>query len=249
MKYPNLKMAADSIASIFSLLAEGIQGTFEQLKELIRCSLIFLLVKGEDDDLGTWDSDTNPSDLLKYLWYYIHDGWHSFTSDIYSLGRALRGDTYEDLRAEWRAESAITLEQLAEIRKKLTVVADGPRPWERKWSASISLDEEISNLANKAGWHRLQDLTEIFQWALASPQGQRAAELAQAQEDDCPFNPWKHPYELIHIILPMLVMHSHLMLSQHAQRLQYSQASTDALEANLTALMEADRSDDYSLKP
>lgn len=147
--------------------------------------------------------------------------------------------------AKWIRKS----KELTERRETFQAVKDGPKPWQRECSASISLDEQIFDLAHNAGWHRLLDLIEIFQWALASPRGQRAAELARDQIEDDPCNSWQEPYELVHMILPKLIAHSHAMLIEQAKGLNYSHESTDALDANLSALIEADRSDDYSLKP
>ena len=84
-----------------------------------------------------------------------------------------------------------------------------------------------------------------MEWALASPQGQRAADLALDQPGPDRSNPWQGPYELINEILPLLVADSHTMLRQQASGLHYSQASTDDLEMSMESLRQ---NDGYSLR-
>lgn len=252
MNHPDFKEAATWIAAMARLLVEGLQETCKQIYDLIRCNLICLIFQDRSNDLGSWEPEITPSQQLRNLWNYIHDGWGDFQFQIHGLGRALRGYTYADWIAEQTAQWGRNLEAYrngaeveSHLRPLIQLVEDCPQPWEREWFASTDLSGDIRQLASKAGWHRLQELIEIMEWALASPQGQRAADLALDQLGPDPSNPWQGPYELINEILPLLVADSHTMLRQQASGLHYSQASTDALETSLESLRQ---SDGYSLR-
>ena len=251
MKQPDFKEAASWIASMLCLLVEGLQGTSQQIYDLLRCSLIGLMLQNRSDDLGTWEPEITPSQQLRNLWDSIHDGWGSFQFQMHGVGRALQGLTYADWTAEQTAQWQRNLEAYrhgAEVEPRFQALIQCTQnlaqPWEEDWFASTDLSGEIRQLAAKAGWHRLQHLIEIMEWAQASPQGQRAADLALDQLGPDPANPWQGPYLLIQQILPLLVQASHTMLRQQASGLHYSQAATDALETSLEHLRQ---SDGYSL--
>lgn len=246
MKQPDFKDAASWLAGMAGTLVEGLQGTFRQLCDLLRCSLIGLLFQDGSDDLGTWEPESTASQQLSNLCDYIHDGWGAFRFQIRGFYRALQGYTYADWLAEMQANWTRNLEAYrngTEVEPRfhalIQCVENCPQPWEEDWFASSDLSGEIHQLAARAGWHRLQHLIEIMQWALASPQGQRAADRALDQLGPDPSNPWQGAYELINEILPLLVEASHTMLRQQASGLHYSDASTDALETSLENLRQS----------
>jgi hypothetical protein len=102
----------------------------------------------------------------------------------------------------------------------------GPQPWDRDWYERCSdVSEEIYDLASVAGWQWAQELIEVLNWALASPQGQRALELAGQSS-----NPWQGELELIAHLRQNLVSASHDLLREEAQQLDYSKEWDAALE-------------------
>lgn len=231
---------------MFGAISGGLKEVSEITCDAFRCTLIHLLVKKGCDNLGTWEPEVTPVEKFKSLWYCIHDGVIEFQWKIEGLGRALQGQTYADYVAQqneefkriFLADPSTWPDAYRGIFAMAQEVKAGPQPWEREWSASCDLSEEIRCLASKAGWHRLQDLIEIIRWALLSPQGQRAIEFNADKEEVDFSGPWDGPYALIRELLPVLVLTSHAMLKQQANGLNYSQGSMDALEASLDSLLE-----------
>jgi hypothetical protein len=105
---------------------------------------------------------------------------------------------------------------------------EGPQPWERDWfQYQLCIEDEIMEISSTIGWHRTQDFLEVLDWALASPQGQRA--LAQTDDDA---SPWQGALEMIKELQRPLIEMSHLMLLSHAEELDYtSKAQRDLWEA------------------
>jgi len=95
---------------------------------------------------------------------------------------------------------------------------EGPQPWDRDWFEHQSdIGHEIFEIASTMGWHRTQDFLEVLNWALASPQGQRA--LAQAGDDA---SPWQGALEMIEELRGALIEASHQMLGAQADGLGYT---------------------------
>jgi len=108
---------------------------------------------------------------------------------------------------------------------------EGPQTWDRDWFENQQyIGDKISEIASILGWHRTQDFLEVLDWALASPQGQRA--LAQAGDDA---SPWQGALEMIEELRGPLIEASHEMLGTQAAGLGYS---TDAQEELWEALDE-----------
>lgn len=108
---------------------------------------------------------------------------------------------------------------------------EGPQPWDRDWiEVQVDIGDQISEIASTIGWHRTQDFLEVLNWALASPQGQRA--LAQAGDDA---SPWQGALELIDELWRPLSEASHEMLGNQAVGLGYT---IDAQEELWEALNE-----------
>ena len=109
---------------------------------------------------------------------------------------------------------------------------EGPQTWDRDWieQKEVYIGDKISEIASTIGWHRTQDFLEVLDWALASPQGQRA--LAQAGDDS---SPWQGALEMIDELWRPLNDASHEMLGNQAAGLGYT---SDAQEELWEALNE-----------
>ena len=109
---------------------------------------------------------------------------------------------------------------------------EGPQTWDRDWfeRKEAYIGDKISEIASTIGWHRTQDFLEVLDWALASPQGQRA--LAQAGDDS---SPWQGALEMIEELRQSLIEASHQMLGSQADDLGYT---IDAREELWEALSE-----------
>lgn len=109
---------------------------------------------------------------------------------------------------------------------------EGPQPWERDWiEAQVCIEDSVRDIADAMGWHRTQDLLEVLDWALASPQGQRALALAGD-----PTSPWQGALEMIDELRRPLIEASHQMISARAQRLAYSGCLADDLDEAMEEL-------------
>ena len=108
---------------------------------------------------------------------------------------------------------------------------EGPQTWDRDWiEHQVHIGDKIFDIASTIGWHRTQDFLEVLDWALASPQGQRA--LAQAGDDS---SPWQGALEMIDELWRPLNDASHEMLGNQAAGLGYT---IDAQEELWEALNE-----------
>jgi hypothetical protein len=108
---------------------------------------------------------------------------------------------------------------------------EGPQTWDRDWiEHKVYTEDKIFEIASTIGWHRTQDFLEVLDWALASPQGQRA--LAQAGDDS---SPWQGALEMIEELRQSLIEASHQMLGSQADDLGYT---IDAREELWEALSE-----------
>jgi hypothetical protein len=108
---------------------------------------------------------------------------------------------------------------------------EGPQTWDRDWFENQQdIGDKISEIASTLVWHRTQDFLEVLDWALASPQGQRA--LAQAGDDA---SPWQGTLEMIEELRGPLIEASHQMLGSQADGLGYT---IDAREELWEALEE-----------
>ena len=110
---------------------------------------------------------------------------------------------------------------------------EGPQTWDRDWieQKEVHIGDKIFDIASTIGWHRTQDFLEVLDWALASPQGQRA--LAQVGDDA---SPWQGALEMIEELRQSLIEASHQMLGSQADGLGYT---IDAREELWEALSEA----------
>jgi hypothetical protein len=95
---------------------------------------------------------------------------------------------------------------------------EGPQTWDRDWIENeVYIEDKIFEIASTMGWHRTQNFLEVLEWALASPQGQRA--LAQAGYDA---SPWQGALEMIEELRGPLIDASHQMLGNQAAGLGYT---------------------------
>ena len=108
----------------------------------------------------------------------------------------------------------------------------GPQTWDHDWyETQQDLSSEYFALAQKAGWHRLQEFLEIITWALSSPQCQEALMVNS--------NPRDHKsgaLKLIGEIYPPLRYATHEMLRANARSLRYPREWMEDLESALQRL-------------
>lgn len=102
---------------------------------------------------------------------------------------------------------------------------EGPQPWDRDWiEFQVDIEDDIREIASTIGWHRTQDFLEVLDWALASPQGQRA--LAEAGDDT---SPWQGALEMIDELRRPLIEASHQMIHTRAESLGCTGKAKDDL--------------------
>lgn len=102
---------------------------------------------------------------------------------------------------------------------------EGPQPWERDWiEFQVDVEDDIQELACTIGWHRTQDFLEVLDWALASPQGQRA--LTEAGDDT---SAWQGALEMIDELRRPLIEASLQMIRTRAVSLGYTEETKDDL--------------------
>jgi hypothetical protein len=119
---------------------------------------------------------------------------------------------------DWEADYERAQQQRLADAHEAAASGEGPQPWDREWFEYEScIENDISELAYTIGWHRTQDFLEVLDWALASPQGQRA--LAQAGDDA---SPWQGALEMIKELQQPLIEASHQMLDSQATGLGYT---------------------------
>jgi hypothetical protein len=128
----------------------------------------------------------------------------------------------------------------AQMKQAHAAAASGEGPhhfdedWiENGWDVEESIEEAISNWS----WGQVQDLGTILDWAMASPQAQRA--LAERSEE-CGVRLWRNHLEMVHDMRLALSGRSYRLLSDQAEALGWSEEATDSLleaqEENLNAL-------------
>ena len=160
--------------------------------------------------------------------------WLSLTT------RRLQGakkDTDGDLGAQISAELLELLKANAEQNEKEAYAAalagTGPMPYDRNWYATGCNFELLIEQAEGIDWYVANELLEVTEWALASPQGQRALAL----QDD-PANPGG---ETLHTLLELreaLTYKVREELFEHIRQLRQSDAANallDELEETLCA--------------
>jgi hypothetical protein len=164
--------------------------------------------------------------MLKFIERAIQAWWPQLTNKVAS-------------QVSPKGGLLLSLQEMKEIaeRKRQQILADahaaaasgeGPQPWDRDWfQYQLCIESDISDISGTIGWHRTQDFLEVLDWALASPQGQRALALAG---DDA--SPWQGVLEMIKELQRPLIESTHLMLLSHAEELDYtSEAQRELREA------------------
>ena len=109
---------------------------------------------------------------------------------------------------------------------------EGPQPWDRDWiEHQADLSDGVLAIAATISWHRTQDLLDVLDWALASPQGQRA--LAMREDAN---SPWQETLEMLEELRPALLEASLQMLNDRARSLSSAGCSQAGLEDALEEL-------------
>ncbi|MCP9932440.1 hypothetical protein KBZ08_00760 [Cyanobium sp. Candia 9D4] len=102
----------------------------------------------------------------------------------------------------------------------------GPQPYDRDWiDAGCDFSGWIEDEDTGPDWYVTNDLLEGVNWALASPQGQRAL----AMKDD-ELSPWQHTLAALFSLQEALRTRQRSLLIRHAEYLGYSVEMLDVLE-------------------
>ncbi|MEB3275422.1 MAG: hypothetical protein VKM92_00505 [Cyanobacteriota bacterium] len=140
----------------------------------------------------------------------------------------------EKLMAEATEQARLRRQQAWADAHAAAASGEGPQPWDCDWiKYQVDVTDEIHELAHAIGWHRTQQLIEVLDWALASPQGQRA--LAMAND---PASPWQGALEMLKEFRHPLAEASLQMLRDQIQELACSDRLKDALGFNLERLVD-----------
>jgi hypothetical protein len=112
----------------------------------------------------------------------------------------------------------------------------GPQQWDREWiEYNFDFHEEAAYLASNWNWHSTWDLIEALDWALASPQGQRALSMQDDRN-----SPWESTLDLILAMRPALVKHAHNLMRTQAEGLHYSTEKKAELSSELNRLLDCE---------
>jgi hypothetical protein len=128
---------------------------------------------------------------------------------------------------DWEADYERACQQILVDAHAAAASGEGPQPWDRDWfeyQGQGLIETKIMEISSTIGWHRTQDFLEVLNWALASPQGQRA--LAQAGDDT---SPWQGALDMIKELELSLIEATHLMLDSQATGLGYTDEAREDL--------------------
>lgn len=113
--------------------------------------------------------------------------------------------------------------------KAAAATGTGPQTWYADWFENeLDVGEEALALTETWSWQNVQTLQEALDWALASPQGQRAQ--ARQEEEN---TPWNATLEMIKDLQLGLTWRSHTLLTQQAKVLGYSSEQLGSLQEAL----------------
>lgn len=126
-------------------------------------------------------------------------------------------------------------EQLRQAQAE-AAAGTGPQTWDADWFENeLDLGEEALALTENWSWQHVQALQETLDWALASPQGQRAQ--ARQEEESAPEST---TLQMIQDLQLGLTWRSHALLSQQAKELDYSREQMKKLQDSLEELLSAE---------
>jgi hypothetical protein len=198
--------------------------------------------------IGKSDEDEcemTPAERIIDLFNCIHDWMQELNWIIRGIIRSLLG-----LPAGYHEETTPEkvqkrLEKMRSLKEELqhhnaARTGEGPQPWDQDWYLyQKDFSKDIILLAKKGGWHNIQSLLELFNWALASPQGQRSLGWNQDRGEPDPCNPWQEPLALLLRLYFPLKQASHELLREQAKSLSYSEQSHNDLDERLLSLLKA----------
>ena len=125
-------------------------------------------------------------------------------------------------------------EQLRQAQAE-AAAGTGPQTWDADWFENeLDLGEEALALTENWSWKHVQALQEALDWALASPQGQRAQ--ARQEEESAPEST---ALQMIQELQLGITWRSHTLLCQQAKALGYSEEQLGNLQDSLEELLSA----------
>jgi hypothetical protein len=174
----------------------------------------------------------------------IHDWLQELRWIIRGIIRTLLGlpaGTQEETTPEEVQRCIEIMRNLRQERQHLEAAkaGEGPQPWDHDWYLyQKDFSKEIIQLAKKTGWHHIQNLIEILNWALASPQCQRALAWDLDRGEPDPNNPWSEPLSLMVSLYHPLRQASHELLREQAKGLRYPEEWAEALDQRLLSILK-----------
>jgi len=136
----------------------------------------------------------------------------------------------EKMRGEMLELTMSIAKQQEEDAQTAALDGTGPMPYDREWFEVGCDYQSLIEHAEDFDWHIANDLLEVMDWALASPQGQRAI----ARQND-PLNPGANALNALLDLREALTERVRNELMKHARELDYSDALIDLLQDHLYA--------------
>ncbi len=103
----------------------------------------------------------------------------------------------------------------------------GPQPYDRDWiEADLDFDRWIIEESKGLNWHITNDLIEVIDWALQSPQGTKALDLQDSEN-----SPWQDPLENAIKLKLALEGRAQMLLEEQAKKLNWTK-NYRLMEAN-----------------
>lgn len=157
---------------------------------------------------------------------------HKHILDLLPFSRPAKQNK-EEFMAQMNLLLKETHSKQVEQAKAAATEGTGPQAWDADWFENeLDVGEEALALTETWSWQNVQTLQEALDWALASPQGQRAQ--ARQEEEN---TPWDPTLQMIKDLQLGLTWRSHTLLSQQAKALGYSKEQLGDLNESLDELL------------
>ena len=167
---------------------------------------------------------------------------HKHILDLLPFSRPAKQNK-EEFMAQMNLLLKETHSKQVEQAKAAATEGTGPQAWDADWfENALDVGEEALALTETWSWQNVQTLQEALDWALASPQGQRAQARQEEEEENAPWDP---TLQMIKDLQLGLTWRSHTLLSQQAKALGYSKEQLGDLNESLDELLypEAEEQD------
>jgi hypothetical protein len=165
-------------------------------------------------------------------WLAMIGGFFSYLSSLFrGMDGSREGDcerARENLRGQMLDLMVAALEQQTADAHAAALDGSGPMPFDRSWFEVETDFQSLIDREDGMQWHLANDLLEVLDWALASPQGQRAL----ARQGD-PLNPGADALNALFQFQDALTEKVRIELLKHARELKYPDALMAVLQEHL----------------